>query len=94
MIYNPKHTDRTVILDGMIPDWFIMTEEGVWIIEYFGMYMPNQCYNTRIKEYIEKTHEKINKYKNMKGYNFVFLYPEDVDDNFKGCREKIEKISE
>lgn len=92
VIYNPKHTDRTIVLDGMIPDWFIMTEKGVWIVEYFGMYTPDRCYNTRVKEYIEKTNEKINKYKNMKGYNFVFLYPEDIDDNFKGCREKIEKI--
>lgn len=92
VIYNPKHTDRTIILDGMIPDWFVMTEKGVWIVEYFGMYTPDRCYNTRVKEYIEKTHEKINKYKNMKGYNFVFLYPEDIDNDFKGCREKIEKI--
>jgi hypothetical protein len=92
VIYNQKHTDRTIVLDGMIPDWFIMTEKGVWIVEYFGMYTPDKCYNTRVKEYIEKTNEKINKYKNMKGYNFVFLYPEDIDDNFKGCREKIEKI--
>jgi hypothetical protein len=92
VIYNQKHTDRTIVLDGMIPDWFVMTEKGVWIVEYFGMYTPDRCYNTRVKEYIEKTNEKINKYKNMKGYNFVFLYPEDIDDNFKGCREKIEKI--
>lgn len=92
VIYNQKHTDRTIVLDGMIPDWFIMTEKGAWIVEYFGMYTPDRCYNSRVKDYIEKTHKKIEKYKNMKGYNFVFLYPEDIDDDFKGCREKIEQI--
>lgn len=93
VLYNPKHTDRTVTLNGMIPDWIVINENGTYIIEYFGMYAKRQYgKSSRVTDYIDKTHRKIEKYNQMKNFNYVFLYPKDIEDDFKGCREKIEKI--
>ena len=92
VLYNQKHNERTITINGMIPDWFVFTDNGVWIIEYFGMFTPDRCYNTRIKDYIDKTYEKIEKYKRLKGYKYIFLFPEDVEDDFKGTRKKLEEI--
>lgn len=93
VIYNQKNTDKTIVIDDMIPDWLVFTNKGVWIIEYFGMYVKRQSNNnSRIQDYIEKTHRKIEKYNKMKGCNFIFLYPEDIEDDFRGCREKLKQI--
>jgi hypothetical protein len=95
VIYNQKHTDRTLKLDDMIPDWFVMTEYGVWIVEYFGLYEERQYgKSSRVTDYIDKTKRKIERYKEMKGYKFIFLYPTDVDDNFRGCREIVGRMKE
>lgn len=95
VIYNQKHNDRTIKLDEMIPDWFIMNEKGVWVVEYFGLYEERQYgKSSRVTNYIDKTKRKIERYKEMEGYRFIFLYPNDVDDNFKGVRETIEKMKE
>lgn len=92
VIYNQKHTDRTVTIDGMIPDWLVFTNRGVWIVEYFGMYDPKNRHNSRIRDYIEKTHRKMERYKQVRGYNFIYLYPDDIEDDYLGCREKFKKI--
>lgn len=95
VIYNQKHTDRTITLDGMIPDWLIITENGVWIIEYFGLYEERQYgKSSRVTDYIDKTKRKIERYKEMNGYRFIFLYPNDTEDDLKGCREIIVKMKE
>ncbi len=92
VIYNQKHADRTITIDGMIPDWMVFTSQGVWIVEYFGMYDLKHKENNRIRDYIEKTHRKIEKYKQVRGYNFIYLYPDDIEDDYFGCREKLRKI--
>ncbi|MNG04760.1 hypothetical protein D3C84_879150 [compost metagenome] len=92
LIYNQKHTGRTITIDGMIPDWFVFTNKGVWIIEYFGMYDVRNKDNSRVRDYIKKTHRKLDKYKKLQGYNFIFLYPDDIDNDFLGCREKLKEI--
>ncbi|MGG3890342.1 hypothetical protein [Metabacillus fastidiosus] len=93
VVYNQKHSEKTITLDGMIPDWFVFTENGVWIVEYFGMYIERQKdTSSRINDYIDRTHEKIEKYKKMKNYNCIFLYRDDIDDDFLGCREKLKEI--
>jgi hypothetical protein len=95
VIYNQRNSDRTLKLDGMIPDWFIMTENGVWIVEYFGLYEERQYgKSSRVTDYIDKAKRKIEKYKEMSDYKFIFLYPKDIDDNFKGTREVIHKMKE
>jgi hypothetical protein len=38
--------------------------------------------------------DKLNVYKTLEGYRFVFIYPKDIEDNFAGCREIIEKMKE
>lgn len=92
VLYNQKHTNRTITIDGMIPDWLVFTSNGVWIVEYFGLYVERQKDNPRVRGYIEKTHRKIERYKQVSGYNFVYLYPEDIEDDYFGCREKLSKI--
>ena len=93
VIYNPRNTDRTIVIDGMIPDWFVFTKNKCWIIEYFGMNVERVTDNRRITEYQEKTKNKIEKYKKLVGYGKVYLYPEDLKDNFRGVYDKIKKIT-
>lgn len=93
VIYNQRNTEHTIEIDGMVPDWFVFTSSGVWIIEYFGMYSERYCDSSRVKVYLEKMNNKIEKYKKVKGYNLIFLYPEDIEDDYKGCRIKLDQIT-
>lgn len=92
VIYNYNNSDQVVTLKGKRPDWFIMTEHGVWLVEYFGMYIESQKNNQIVKSYIETTHEKLKLYNEMTGYNFLLVYPNDIEKGFRGLREKIERI--
>ncbi len=94
VVYNQKHTDKTIKIDGMIPDWFVFTDHGVYIVEYFGMYEQRQMQNDRIKSYIVKTHKKIEKYQKVRGYKFLLLYPDDIVNDYFGYREKVQKVLE
>ena len=95
VIYNQKHTNRTIILDGMIPDWLVITEHGVYIVEYFGLYEERQYgISSRVTDYIDKTKKKIERYKEMEGYKFMFIYPKDIEDDEIGIREIIAKMKE
>jgi hypothetical protein len=38
----------------MVPDWFVFTDRGVWVIEYFGLYDKRYTLNSRIDAYINK----------------------------------------
>lgn len=78
----------------MVPDWIILTEQGYYIVEYFGLYEVNQQQNTRVKDYIVRTHEKIEKYRNMPFYKYLFLYPNDIVNDFNGVRDKLSKMRE
>ncbi|WP_299831327.1 hypothetical protein [uncultured Metabacillus sp.] len=94
VIYNKRKGSRSLInIDSMQPDWIIVSKSGCWFIEYFGMYIERQKDNsTRIKDYIDKTHRKIEKYNQLENYKCLFLYPEDIENDFLGCREKLERI--
>lgn len=95
VIYNQKHTDRTIRLDDMIPDWLVMTENGVWIIEYFGLCEERQYgKSSRVTDYMDKVKSKIERYKEMSGYKFIFLYPKDIEGDFRGTREIVAKMKE
>jgi RNase P subunit RPR2 len=90
--YNQRNTQRTITINGMIPDWFIHTDNNCWIIEHFGFYNENKD-STRSVDYKNKIDKKLEAYSKMKGYKFVCFYPKDLKDNCKGIYEKIKVIS-
>lgn len=93
VIYNPRNTDKTIVIDGMIPDWFVFTQSKCWIFEYFGLGVDRKnSENKRINEYHEKMKNKIEKYKELKGYGKVYLYPDDLKENFNGLYKKIKVV--
>lgn len=91
IFYNSRNTNRTITIWGMQPDWIAIGEEKCWLIEYFGMYTKH-TYNNMVMEYKIKTDEKINKYNQLVNYGHIFLYPDDLKDNFSGIKEKIQII--
>lgn len=92
VIYNQRNTKNTITLLSMQPDWFIFIEQGVWIVEYFGIAVNQGEYNQRIKDYKEKMLSKIEKYKTLSNYGMIYIYPDDLKDNFKGLYEKLNDI--
>lgn len=93
VLYNPKHNEHTIKLLGKIPDWFIFTTKGVIIVEYFGLWNKERgMYNSRTRDYIERSKDKIEKYKALQGYKFLYIYPEDLHNNYEGLCNKINDI--
>ncbi len=92
VIYNPRNTDRTINIEGMIPDWFVFTDIRCYIVEYFGLAIDRDIDNSRVNEYQEKTKNKIDKYNKINGYGKVFIFPDDLRDNFSGLKEKLKII--
>lgn len=96
VLYNPRNADKTIHINGMIPDWFIFTDKGVIIVELYGLYVERQ-YNksSRVTDYIDKTNSKIKKYENeIEGYQYLLIYKDDLDNDNFGSREKIRKLKE
>jgi hypothetical protein len=77
----------------MEPDWFILTDRGIWVVEYFGISIDAKSYNKRVEDYKKKTVSKIGKYDGLKWLGKVYLYPEDLKDNFNGLEDKLKDIS-
>lgn len=92
IIYNQRNTERTIEIKGMIPDWILFTNNNCWLIEYFGLYVNKNTDNKRICEYKVRADKKIIKYKNLKGYKSLFLYPEDLENNFEKLNIKLKEI--
>lgn len=93
VLYNPKHNEHTIKLLGKIPDWFVFTAAGVIIIEYFGLWAKKRgMYNSRTRDYIISSKDKMEKYKTLQGYEFLYIFPEDLDKNYEGLYKKIEKF--
>lgn len=92
VIYNQRNNERTINLEGKIPDWFIFTNNGCYLIEYFGLYVDREIHNSRINDYKVRTDDKLDKYKELNGYRFIGLYPEDLKNDFKGLKNKISGI--
>jgi hypothetical protein len=93
VIYNQRNTDRTININGMIPDWFIFTDKGVYIVEYFGLFANRDIENSRLNDYEEKMLDKLEKYSKLEGYTFVGLYPSDLKNNFETLHKKLEMIN-
>ena len=94
LIYNQRNGEREIRLNGMSPDWFIFTDNGVWIVEYFGMFNWKNRNNSRTRGYIRKTINKLRRYKEVTGYNKLFLYLEDTYDDYSGIVEKVKVIED
>jgi len=93
MIYNQNNTERTIKIEGMVPDWLIFTNKNCWLVEYFGLYINREDNkNTTQVDYKIKADNKIIKYNKMKGYKSLFIYPEDLNNNFEGLHEKLKLI--
>jgi hypothetical protein len=93
VIYNRRNSELEIVLGGYKPDWFILTEKGCWLVEYYGMYqVGSEKTNERVGKYIAKTKLKIEKYDEMPMYNKLYLYPEDLKDSCDGIRKKIKQI--
>lgn len=92
VIYNKRNCENTIIFKGIIPDYIIFTDNACYLIEYFGLYVPERVNNSkRISDYVKRTDKKINKYKTI-SYNKIFIYPNDLLDEMKGLQEKIKNI--
>lgn len=93
IIYNQRNKDRTIKIYGMIPDWLIFTDKNCWLVEYFGLYIDkNNSNNKRINDYKIKTDNKIKKYEKLDGYKNLFIFPEDLNNNFEGLEIKLKEI--
>ena len=92
VIYNPSNTDRTIKIDGKVPDWFIFTNNKCYIVEYFGLFINRDTDNSRTNDYKERMDNKIEKYNMLDGYGKLYLFPDDLKDNFKGLMEKLKSI--
>ncbi len=92
VIYNPNNTDRTIKIDGKVPDWFVFTNKMCYIVEYFGLLVNRETDNSRINDYKERAEDKIEKYDRLDGYGKVYILPEDLKDNFNGLKGKLELI--
>lgn len=96
LIHNSSSDEYTVrILDcAKQPDWFIIEDNKMWIVEYFGMYTDNP--KTDQTRHYKKVHDaKVEMYKNSvrnTQYYYLFLYAQDLKNNGMGIRNKIEMM--
>ena len=70
------------IKNRWVMDWYL--PEKKTCIEYFGLYSEhNLKRNTRVGKYSRKVIKKIDTC-NKLGIKLISLYPQDLNDNFKG----------
>ena len=79
---NGKYNER------YIPDFYINTNDKIVLIEFFGMYKPNNP-SQIFKDYCEKTKRKIEYFNSLENVYFIPLFPKDLNNNFEGVREKL-----
>lgn len=93
VIYNQRNTENTITINHMQPDWFVFTDNGVWVVEYFGIAPQEISYNNaKVDYYKKKTLSKIERYKTMKWLGKIYVYPDDLKKNFKGLEDKLKDI--
>ena len=94
VIYNPRNTENTINIMGMIPDWIMISEYGCYLIEYFGLYSEKTESSHRLQMYENKLKIKLLKYKELEkvGYKSLHIYPNDLKNNFEGLLKKIDQI--
>jgi len=89
--YNHRENNEAIKINGMIPDWIVFTDNHCWLIEYFGLYVFDKD-SRRVKDYVEKTKDKIKKYRKLRNYKYLFLFPNDLKNNFKYLAKKFDRI--
>lgn len=94
VIYNPRDDENRVEIMGMVPDFIIHTNKGCYLAEYFGLYSVNTTNSSRLQNYMRKHSIKIKKYRELEvlGYKNLFIYPEDLKNDFEGLRNKVKNI--
>jgi|GEM_PF-2157957 len=92
VIYNNRNSENEITVKNMNPDWIILTDNNIYIVEYFGIALEQQQYNTRIKYYIDKMKNKMEKYRTLPYGEMIYLYPNDIKGDWKGFYEKIKLI--
>lgn len=74
------------------PDWFLVKDGIIYIIEFFGMY-DNYQKVSYIQNYVEKTYEKINFYNQYclenSTYKFISIFPDDFKNKKKKLKQKL-----
>lgn len=97
VLYNLRNSKSEFTLMGMKPDWTILTEKGTILCEYFGMYLKQGGteYRERLETYKNKTEIKFKKYDELEkvGYKHLYIFPEDLKNNYKGLIDKIKDIN-
>jgi hypothetical protein len=70
-----------------VADWLVNNNI---IVEYFGWYnMFSYNKNKIFTDYINKANRKIEYYSNLSNYNFIALYPYDLNSSLLGVKEKF-----
>jgi len=92
VLYNNRQSENKITIMGINPDWFIFTDNNIYIIEYFGIALDQRIYNKRISDYVDKTKVKLSKYKDLQYAIKIFLYPEDIKNECDGFYNKIKQI--
>ncbi|MEK4907329.1 hypothetical protein NSQ92_09170 [Niallia sp. FSL M8-0099] len=72
--------------ESYIPDWII---NDFIIVEYFGWYVTEKYKYNLIKKYIDKADRKIKYYNSLLDYQFIDLYPSDLQNNYEGLIKKF-----
>lgn len=72
------------------PDFLFKIGEEDVFVEYFGWYVEKYENNKMLTNYRNKTKRKIEYYNTLE-HKFIYLFPEDLKDNFKGIEKKINK---
>ena len=85
--YNDKY-DEFYLPDFTISKYNKFIFDKPVIIEYFGLYIPNDNCNM-VQNYISKTHRKNEYYKSNPDIYFIDLYPTDLKNSFQGVRNKL-----
>lgn len=97
VIYNIRNSKNEVVILDMKPDWILLTPKGCYLCEYFGMYLKKQGgeeFQERLKAYKTKTEKKFKKYKKLLklGYKHLYIFPEDLKNDYEILKLKIDKI--
>lgn len=91
LIYNQREGNSGININGMMPDWILFINEQCYLIEYFGLYVKINK-SKRVFDYIKKANVKMNKYKKLKYLKSLFLFPEDLDDDMKNLKSKVDEL--
>jgi hypothetical protein len=92
VLYNTRKNENGITILGMQPDWFIFTDNDIYIVEYYGISPEHGQYNQRIKDYTNKTKEKIEKYKDLPYGKKIYIFPEDLKRNNEEFYKKMSVV--